>query len=82
MQHIHKKNYVNYLSPTIQNAIINIVASKVREHIISNIQKAKYFSILFDSAPDTSHQKQMTQILRYVNIDPTRINVALKKPLL
>lgn len=71
-QHIesHKKNQVNYFSPIIQNDIINIVASKIRQHIISNIQKAKYFSILFDSTPDTSHQEQMTQILRYVNIDP------------
>lgn len=34
--------------------------------IINDVLEAKYFSLIFDSTPDISHQDQMTEIIRYV----------------
>uniref|UniRef100_A0A2S2QTP2 Zinc finger MYM-type protein 1 n=1 Tax=Sipha flava TaxID=143950 RepID=A0A2S2QTP2_9HEMI len=62
------KGTVSYFSPQIQNEIINLMGEKVRKNIIADITKTKYFSILFDCTPDTSHKEQMSQIIRYIEI--------------
>ena len=59
----------SYLSPQIQNELIDIMGQRVRKHILGDIEKAKYFSIIFDSTPDISHQDQLSQTIRYVKID-------------
>ena len=59
---------VSYLSPETQNQVIEILRSKVKKEIISKIKQAKYYSIMFDATPDTSHKEQITQIIRYVKI--------------
>ena len=59
----------SYLSPQTQNELIDIMGQRVRKHILGVIEKAKYFSIIFDSTPDTSHQDQLSQTIRYVKID-------------
>lgn len=59
---------VTYFSPEIQNEVIQILRRKVQCEIFSRIHKAKYFSIMFDSTPDVSHNEQVTQIIRYVHI--------------
>ena len=51
----------SYLSPQIKN--------ELRKHIFGDIEKAKYFSIIFDNTPDISHQDQLSQTIRYVKID-------------
>lgn len=65
----HKKGSVTYFSPLIQNEIINIIGDKTRNEIINRIQKAKYFSILFDCTPDVSRKEQMSEIIRYIYFD-------------
>ena len=59
----------SYLSPQIQNELIDIKGHRVRKQIIGDIEKAKYFSILFDSTPDISHHDQLSQTTRNVRID-------------
>ena len=59
----------SYLSPQIQNELIDIMGQRVRKQIIGDIEKAKYFSIIFDSTPDISHQDQLSQTIRYIRID-------------
>ena len=58
-----------YLSPTIQNDLINFFGKKVKDLILEEIRTTKYFSILLDSTPDVSHIDQMTFIARNVKID-------------
>lgn len=41
----------------------------VRQKIISDIKKAKYYGIIFDSTPDESKIDQMSQIIRFVHIE-------------
>ena len=58
-----------YLSPAIQNELIELFGKKVKDLILEEIKTAKYFSILLDSTPDASHIDQMAFIVRYVKID-------------
>nr|CAI5851170.1 unnamed protein product [Callosobruchus analis] len=61
-----KKGQVSYLSKTIQNEIIEIMAKTVRNGILNDIKEAKYYTIMFDCTPDVSHTEQMSQVIRYV----------------
>lgn len=66
---------ITYMSPQIQNEFISILGNKVRQHIIEQIKKAKYYSIIFDSTPDLSHKDQTSQVLRYVVIENQEVKV-------
>jgi hypothetical protein len=44
------------------------MASCVRDNILERARKAKYFSIILDSAPDLSHREQMSFTLRFVDV--------------
>jgi hypothetical protein len=59
----HIKKYGNagkgippYLSVTIYEEFIEHMGSKVLAAIVTEIQKAKYFSISVDSTPDVTHR--------------------------
>lgn len=71
----HKKGSVNYLSPEIQNEFIGLLGQTVRNEILSRIRKSKYYSLLFDCTPDVSHNEQMTEIIRYVQIDDGKVSI-------
>ena len=66
---------VTYLSPKIQNELIELLARHVKQKIVNNIKEAKYYSMLFDSTPDISHTDQMTQIIRYVVIQEGTVQI-------
>ncbi|XP_065642475.1 uncharacterized protein LOC136074102 [Hydra vulgaris] len=62
-----KKPTISHFSPRNQNELIELLGQKVRNDILLNIKEAKYYSVLFDFTPDTSHKEQMTLIIRYVH---------------
>ena len=64
-----------YLSPTIQNELIELLGKKVKHLILEEIKAAKYFSILLDSTLDVSHIDQMALIVRYVKVDSTEVQI-------
>lgn len=59
----------SYLSKTICDEFIHMVAYKVGESIFYDLKTAGYFSLSVDSTPDLSHVDQLTVIVRYVSLD-------------
>ncbi|XP_075716875.1 zinc finger MYM-type protein 1-like [Rhinoderma darwinii] len=60
---------VKYLSPQIQNELISLLASKVEEEIISEIQKSQFYSIIMDTTQDIGKIDQLSQVIRYVVVE-------------
>jgi len=63
-----KSRRISYMSPKIQNEFIQIAATSVRKSILKDILSRKYFSIMFDATPDTSHMEQISQVIRSVQV--------------
>lgn len=70
---------LSYLSPTIQNELIHLMAKMTKEKLLEEIKEAKHFAILFDSTPDIQHRDQMSQVIRYVHVHPETKKVSIKE---
>ena len=58
-----------YTSCVIQNQVIDVVADQVRQKIIKNVQKARWFSVIADEVTDVSNKEQLSLVVRYVDLD-------------
>ena len=56
----------HYLSADSQNEFIGLFADYVRKCILEELKKVKYYSIMVDATPDTSHTEQTTFVFRYL----------------
>ena len=56
-----------YTSKTVQNEPINIMGEQIRDDIIDEIKKARFYSILCDQVTDCSNIEQLTIALRFVD---------------
>ncbi|XP_063918635.1 zinc finger MYM-type protein 1-like [Zophobas morio] len=63
----------SYLSKTIYEELIQLMAKKVSTAIVKETKEAKYYSIIVDSTPDISHVDQLTFIVRYVKNDGSAV---------
>ena len=73
---------VHYLSSDSQNDFISACASQVRAIILEQQKKAKYFSIIVDATPDSSHIEQTTFILRYVSLPQDEVGYKIQESFL
>ena len=64
-----------YLSPIIQNELIELLGKKVKHLILEEIKAAKYFFILLDSTPNVSHIDQIALIVGYVKVDSSEVQI-------
>jgi len=69
---------ISYLSPTIQNEIIDMLSECVKKSIISDVQKVPFFSYITDTTQDIRKQDLMSQIIRYVVIEKNEDNKPIK----
>ena len=72
---LSSKGMTTYLSPTIQNELIELLGKKVKHLILEEIKAVKYFSILLDSIPDVSHIDQIALIVKYVKVDSSEVQI-------
>ncbi|XP_025208701.1 52 kDa repressor of the inhibitor of the protein kinase-like [Melanaphis sacchari] len=56
-----------YISPMIQNEIIQICGSLIQKEIVLKINQAKFFTILADETCDISRIEQMSLCVRYID---------------
>nr|CAI5832734.1 unnamed protein product [Callosobruchus analis] len=69
------KGGINYLSPTIQNEIISLLGTTVRNNIISEIKKAPFLTIILDTTQDLSKIDQLSVVFRYISVTENDDNV-------
>lgn len=59
---------IRYLSPTIQNELIQTLSSAVLQGLVSQICSAPFFSLLLDTTQDISKKDQLSIVVRTVHI--------------
>lgn len=64
-----------YLSPAIQNELIECCAIDIRETLLKEVKEAKFFSVLADESVDISGTQQMSICIRYVSDKDTRTEI-------
>lgn len=82
-EHIHRiqaskldsTRMTHYLGDQIQNEIIDLLGTTIKNYILNKVRESKYFSIILDCTPDVSHTEQITVILRYVILNSETKNV-------
>lgn len=63
----------SYLSKTVYEEFIELLAQKVSAIIVQEVKSAKYYAIIVDSTPDISHVDQLSFVIRYVKKDGTPV---------
>lgn len=82
LQHITENlRSTSYLSPRIQNEFIGL-AFAARKQLLSNIKRNNYYGMLFDSTTDLDHRKQLSEVIRFVDVDFVAKKVTIKETFL
>ncbi|XP_015270496.1 PREDICTED: uncharacterized protein LOC107113656 [Gekko japonicus] len=63
-----EETMVHYLGKDIQNELLELLASAIRQNILAHVNSAKYYSVILDCTPDVSHTEQMTATVRFVSV--------------
>lgn len=56
-----------YISPDIQNQVIQVLGDHILHKILTNVKEEKFFSVIADEVTDSSNKEQLGVVLRYVN---------------
>ena len=57
--------HTDYLSKTIYNELISIMADEVRQNIYKEISETKFFSLIIDECKDFTKSEQLSICIRY-----------------
>jgi len=60
-----------YLSPTIQNEMIEVIGQSILGAVVIKVKEAGMFSVLMDETTDASHQEQLSVMARFVDTTAT-----------
>ncbi|XP_062599060.1 52 kDa repressor of the inhibitor of the protein kinase-like, partial [Saccostrea cucullata] len=56
-----------YLSPDIQNELINLLGNQVRKNIVDSCRNSKFLGIIADECTDSSTKEQMSLCIRFLD---------------
>ena len=62
------KGSPKYLSPSIQNELISLLAGQVLQDIEIELQSAPFFAIILDTTQNVSKKDHLSEVFRYVKI--------------
>ncbi|XP_065654469.1 zinc finger MYM-type protein 1-like [Hydra vulgaris] len=62
------KGTIKYLSPAIQNEVIQCLSKNLEKTLLFEINESAFFSIIVDTTQDVSRKEQLSLIFRYVYI--------------
>lgn len=66
--HLENAHYNSkYTSPEIQNELINICASQVKNQLLEDCRSCPYYAIMVDEATDKSTKEQLSFCVRFVD---------------
>ena len=55
-----------YISKTAQNELLLCIGNLIRNEIVADIKKSKFFSVIADEVTDVSNWEQLGIVFRYV----------------
>ncbi|KAJ8306578.1 hypothetical protein KUTeg_017123, partial [Tegillarca granosa] len=58
----------SYMSPDIQNEIIDLCAKQIRSHLVKSCTNAPFFALLADETTDKSTKVQLSVCVRYIDV--------------
>ncbi|CAF1669070.1 unnamed protein product [Rotaria magnacalcarata] len=62
-----KKEEIQFTDHKIQNELVELMSKQVTNHMVKEIQQAKYFSIMMDETTDISKLEQVSLVIRYTD---------------
>ena len=65
----HAPRNALYISPDIQNSLLELMGEMVRGKISAEINKVGYFTLMADESKDCSKTEQLAIIFRYTDVD-------------
>lgn len=68
----NNKTHINNLRKKIQNVIIDILASRIRNSILTDLSQTTFYSIIVDCMSNVSHIKRMTLVIRFVKCQTSK----------
>lgn len=77
--HLKSNARNKYLTPEAQNDLIKVIGDRIRNTILDQVRKSKYYGIILDCTPDVSRKEQMTVVFRYVHFDSQNSVYQLKE---
>ncbi|KAL4153096.1 hypothetical protein QTP88_000929 [Uroleucon formosanum] len=77
-----EKKKVKYFSWKVQNEVIELLATNIRNHICDEIRNSQCFSIIMDSTQDIVKLDQVSVVIRYVVINYDDLDISIKESFL
>lgn len=63
------KGQIRYLSPTIQNELINTIGIYLEKKLVEDIKSAPFYAIVMDTTQDINKVDQLSHVYRYIDIE-------------